>query len=40
MAKRYEIVVVDTAGRDSRELRTGMTAADILLVPFSLLRQI
>ncbi|MCZ4061271.1 AAA family ATPase [Pantoea sp. LMR881] len=34
MAKRYEIVVVDTAGRDSRELRTGMTAADILLVPF------
>ena len=32
--KRYEFVVADTAGRDSRELRTGMTAADILLVPF------
>jgi chromosome partitioning protein len=32
--KRYDYVVVDTAGRDSRELRTGMTAADILLVPF------
>jgi chromosome partitioning protein len=32
--KRYEFVVVDAAGRDSRELRTGMTAANILLVPF------
>lgn len=32
--KRYEVVVVDTAGRDSRELRTGMTAADILITPF------
>lgn len=30
---RYEIVVVDVAGRDSKEMRTGMTAADILLVP-------
>lgn len=32
--KRYEFVVVDAAGRDSRELRTGMTAAHILVVPF------
>lgn len=32
--KRYEFVVVDAAGRDSRELRTAMTAAHILLVPF------
>ncbi|WGL94070.1 AAA family ATPase [Arsenophonus nasoniae] len=32
--KRYEYVMVDTAGRDSRELRTGMTTSDILLVPF------
>ena len=32
--KRYEYVVVDAAGRDSRELRTGMTAAHILIVPF------
>lgn len=32
--KRYQFVVVDAAGRDSRELRTGMTAANILLVPF------
>ncbi len=31
---RYDFVVIDAAGRDSRELRTGMTAADILLVPF------
>lgn len=34
LAQRYEYVVVDAAGRDSRELRTGMTAADILLIPF------
>lgn len=32
--QRYEYVIVDAAGRDSRELRTGMTAAHILLVPF------
>lgn len=32
--KRYEYVVVDAAGRDSRELRTGMTAAQLLIVPF------
>jgi chromosome partitioning protein len=31
---RYTHVVVDAAGRDSRELRTGMTAADVLIVPF------
>lgn len=31
---RYDYVVVDAAGRDSRELRTGMTAAHILIVPF------
>ena len=32
--KRYEYVIVDAAGRDSRELRTGMTGAHILVVPF------
>jgi len=32
--KRYEFVIVDAAGRDSKELRTGMTIANILLVPF------
>ena len=30
---RYDHVVVDAAGRDSRELRTGMTAAHVLLAP-------
>ena len=34
LSERYEYVIVDAAGRDSRELRTGMTAADILLIPF------
>lgn len=31
---RYEYVVVDAAGRDSREWRTGMAVADLLIVPF------
>lgn len=31
--RRYEYVVVDVAGHDSRELRTGMTAAHLLVVP-------
>ena len=32
---RYEYVVVDAAGRDSKELRTGLVAANILLMPQS-----
>lgn len=32
-AKRYEVVIIDAGGRDSRELRTAMLAADILLTP-------
>lgn len=32
--ERYGYVIVDAQGRDSRELRTGMTAADILIIPF------
>ena len=32
--QRYGFVVVDAAGRDSRELRTGMTACHVLIVPF------
>ncbi len=32
--KRYEFVIVDAAGRDSRELRTGITAAHIMIIPF------
>jgi len=34
LCKRYEHVIVDAAGRDSRELRTGMISADILIIPF------
>lgn len=34
LGKRYEYVLVDAGGRDSRELRTGLTAVDFLLVPF------
>jgi chromosome partitioning protein len=33
LASKYEYVVVDTAGRDSRELRTGMVVADIVISP-------
>ena len=33
ISDKYDYVVVDTAGRDSRELRTGMAVADILLSP-------
>ena len=32
--KRYEYVIVDSPGRDSKEMRTGMTAADLLVIPF------
>jgi chromosome partitioning protein len=32
--QRYDHVIVDAAGRDGRELRTGMTAAHKLIVPF------
>ena len=34
LASRYDYVIVDAAGRDSRELRSGMTAADMLIIPF------
>lgn len=33
LAERYEIVVIDCAGRDSKEMRTAMLAADLLIVP-------
>lgn len=32
LATRYDIVIVDVAGKDSKEMRTGMTAADKLVV--------
>jgi chromosome partitioning protein len=31
--KRYEVVIVDAAGRDSNEFRTAARVADILLIP-------
>jgi chromosome partitioning protein len=34
LAKRYDFIVIDAAGRDSQELRTAMTCADVLLCPF------
>ncbi|MFI3135348.1 MAG: division plane positioning ATPase MipZ [Methylococcaceae bacterium] len=33
LRKRYEVVVVDAAGRDSDEFRTSAIVADILLIP-------
>lgn len=32
--KRYQYVIVDSSGRDSPELRTGMTIAHKMLIPF------
>lgn len=34
LGSRFDHVIVDCQGRDSRELRTGMLAADIIIVPF------
>lgn len=31
--KRYDVVIVDAAGKDSKEMRTAMTAAHLLLAP-------
>ncbi|MFW0120231.1 AAA family ATPase [Rothia sp. P5764] len=31
--KSYDVVLVDTAGKDSKELRSAMTVADLVLVP-------
>lgn len=33
MAKRYQDIVVDAGGRDSIELRSAMTVADVLIMP-------
>lgn len=33
LSQRYGFVVIDAGGRDSKELRTGMVAADVLYVP-------
>ena len=33
LGKRYDYVVVDVAGKDSREMRSAMTAADVMVAP-------
>nr|WP_013207351.1 division plane positioning ATPase MipZ [Ralstonia solanacearum]CBJ34338.1 putative partition protein (ParA), ATPase activity [Ralstonia solanacearum PSI07] len=33
LAKRYQVVVVDAGGRDSREMRSAMAVANLLLTP-------
>lgn len=33
MGKRYEHVIIDAGGRDSKELRSAMVAADLVYVP-------
>lgn len=33
LGKRYQFVIIDAGGRDSKELRTGMVASDILYTP-------
>lgn len=34
LKRRYEYVIVDAAGRDSEEMRSAMTVADIMVMPF------
>jgi chromosome partitioning protein len=34
LAKRYEYVIVDAAGRDSEEMRSALSVCDIALFPF------
>jgi chromosome partitioning protein len=33
LARRYQVVIVDAGGRDSREMRSAMAVANLLLVP-------
>lgn len=33
LSKRYEHVIIDSGGRDSKELRTAMVAADLIYIP-------
>ena len=33
LSSRYEYVIVDSPGRDSKEMRTGITASDLLIIP-------
>jgi chromosome partitioning protein len=33
LADKYDVVIVDAPGKDSSEMRTAMTAADLMLIP-------
>lgn len=33
LARRYQVIVVDAGGRDSREMRSAMAVANLMLVP-------
>jgi chromosome partitioning protein len=33
LAKRYDVVIIDAGGRDTKELRTAMVAADLMYIP-------
>lgn len=33
LSKRYELVIIDAGGRDSKELRSAMVAADMMVMP-------
>lgn len=33
LAERYDAVIIDAGGRDSKELRTAMVAADLMYIP-------
>lgn len=33
LARRYELVIIDAGGRDSKELRSAMVAADMMVMP-------
>lgn len=33
LAQRYQLVIIDAGGRDSKELRTAMVAADRMIIP-------
>ena len=34
LATKYDLVLIDSGGRDSQELRTGLLAANLLIAPF------
>lgn len=33
LSQRYQVVIVDAGGRDSREMRSAMAVADLMLIP-------